>query len=253
MIFLERGVVLPCFIDLHNHSIFGVDDGAYNLDMSKKMLDIAYNDGIKTICFTPHFKAHHFSDDSTIVAYNDRISKNYLTLVDYAKTKYPDMTLFLGNEVMFHSDLCDSLSTNKCKFLGRSKYVLIEFKPETSEFEIKNTISRVLRKGYNPIIAHIERYVAFQKNKQLLVDLKNMGAFLQINSLSVTKFKFGRVARLIKYALKKSLVDIICTDAHNDSDLSPILSKAYKIISSKYGVDYASNIFYNNQFKILNT
>lgn len=253
VIFFERGVVLPNFIDLHNHSLFGVDDGAQTLDMAKKMLDIAYNDGIKTICITPHFKAHHFSDDTTIFAYNDRISKNFLILTDYVKAKYPDMTLLLGNEIMFHNDICDSLSSKKCRSLGQSKYVLIEFKPETPEYEIKNTISRVLRRGYNPIIAHIERYTAFHKNKQLLDTFANMGALLQVNALSVVKFKFGKTARLIKYALKKALVSFICTDAHNDADFSPILSNAYKIISSKYGVGYANNIFFENQSKILNS
>ncbi len=243
---------MPSFIDLHNHSLFGVDDGALDFDTSKRMLDIAYNDGVKTICLTPHFKAHHFSDDSTIVAYNSRISKNYSTLVEYAKAKYPDMTLLLGSEVMFHNDICDSLSSKKCNFLSQSKYVLIEFKPESSEYEIKNTISKVLRKGYNPIIAHFERYAAFQRNRQLLDSLKDTGVLLQINALSITRFKFGRVARLIKYAMKKSLVDIVCSDAHNDSDLAPVLSKAYKIISTKYGVGYADNIFYNNQLEILN-
>lgn len=249
--FFERGVVLPSFIDLHNHSLFGVDDGARTFDMSKKMLDIAYNDGIRIICFTPHFKAHHFSDDTTIFAYQDRIFKNFSILKDYAKSKYPDMALFLGNEIMFHNDICESLSSKKCNFLGQSKYVLIEFKPETPEYEIKNTISRVLRKGYCPIIAHIERYTAFHKNKQLLDTLTDIGALMQVNALSIVKFKFGKIARLIKYALKKSLVSFICTDAHNDTDFPPTLSKAYKITSSKYGVEYANDIFFNNPSKIL--
>lgn len=239
------------FIDLHNHSLFGVDDGATTLEMSKNMLEIAYQDGIKAICFTPHFKPNHFSSNNSIEAYNKRILYAFEIICAYAKEKYPDMRLILGNEIMFHNDMCDSLALGNCRTIGKSKYVLVEFKPETSEYEMKSIIYKLLRRGFKPIIAHIERYSAFLHDLELIQEFKSMGAILQINAYSIVKFRFGKIAKLIKFAFKNDLVDIVCTDAHNDSVALPNLSKAFTRIANKFGFECASRIFYKNPQKIL--
>lgn len=240
------------FIDLHCHALFGVDDGANDFDTSKRMLQIAYNDGIKTICFTPHFKIHKFEDDNDIEEYNDRLVQNLERLKEYTKEALPDMTLLLGNEIMFHSDISSSISSKKCRTINQGTYALIEFRPNTSKFDIQNSISRLTRKGYKPIIAHIERYTAFANNFSFLREIKELGASLQINAGSITKFKIGKTARLIKKALKHQLVDIISTDAHDDKVIIPCLSKAHKKVEKLYGKDYAKKLFHDNAFSIIN-
>lgn len=240
------------FIDLHSHALFGVDDGANSKEMSFNMLDLAYSDGIKTICFTPHFKMHHFSDDSEINTYNERILNNYNTLCEYAKDKYPDMRLLIGNEIMFHNDICNSLASQKCKFVGDSKYVLIEFRPETPFFEMKNIISKISRRGFFPIVAHIERYATLIKNFQQVSELRELGALMQVNSQSITRFKFGRTACFIRKALKMSFVDIVCTDAHDDVQITPTLSKSYNLVRKVVGKEHADLIYFINPNKIVN-
>ncbi|MEJ5308115.1 MAG: CpsB/CapC family capsule biosynthesis tyrosine phosphatase, partial [candidate division WOR-3 bacterium] len=41
-------------IDIHNHLLYGIDDGPKDLETSLAMLKIARNDGIKEIVLTPH-------------------------------------------------------------------------------------------------------------------------------------------------------------------------------------------------------
>ncbi|MBP3495907.1 MAG: PHP domain-containing protein [Clostridia bacterium] len=239
-------------IDLHCHILSSVDDGAYDDDMMKSMLDIAYNDGIKAICFTPHFKIHQFKNDEHIRKYNLHIERVFSSALEYVNEKYSDMKIYLGNEVMFHNDICNSLSTGKCRFLADSSYVLVEFKPETPMFDIENIVSKILRKGYIPVIAHIERYSALVNDPSKLKELRGLGALLQINAGSILKFWFGKTARFIKNALKNKLVDIICTDAHNDKELSPILSKAHDKIFKRYGEEYAKMLFFTTPNAIIN-
>ena len=45
------------FIDLHSHILPALDDGAGNMDKTKEMLQIAYEEGIRRIIATPHFFA----------------------------------------------------------------------------------------------------------------------------------------------------------------------------------------------------
>ncbi|MBQ8546426.1 MAG: hypothetical protein IJ437_05755 [Clostridia bacterium] len=240
------------FIDLHCHILSGIDDGAKDTEMMTRMLDIAYSDGIKTICLTPHFKIYRFNDAEEISKYNQDIQKAYELACCYAKNTYPDMTLLLGNEIMYHNDMFDSLVSSKCHTISTTSYVLVEFPPHISSFDLKNATSKLLRKGFHPIIAHVERYNALLNSHSLLKELKESGAIIQINSNSITRFKFGKVARFIRKALKNKLVDIVCTDSHNDTSFPPTLSKAYRKVCKRYGNDYSKKIFHDNQFMIIN-
>lgn len=46
------------FIDMHSHILPGVDDGAKDVEEMKKMLQIAYDEGIRCIIATPHHHPH---------------------------------------------------------------------------------------------------------------------------------------------------------------------------------------------------
>lgn len=239
-------------VDIHCHSLSNIDDGANNESIMKSMLDIAYNDGIKTLCFTPHFKIFEFRDIEDVKDYQNEINKSFVLAVEYAKEKYPDMQLFLGNEIMYHNEIFDSLANNDCRSLNDSSYILVEFHPSTSSFDIEKAISRILRKGYRPVIAHIERYSALLKKPELIDDLRNMGALMQVNARGILKFKIGKVARFIKSALKKKQVDIVASDAHDNTIFVPNLSKAMLVVAKHYGEKYAEKIFSKNPKAVLN-
>ena len=244
-------VFLYNFIDLHNHCLYGIDDGAKNQTTMENMLKIAYNEGIKIVCFTPHFKIYKFENENDIENYNIIATRHFQKAAEFAKNSFPDMTLLLGNEIMYHNDICDSLSSSHCLKIGNGSFVLVEFQPNTSEYELKNGLLKLLRRGFKPILAHFERYECIIKKPSLLQELKDIGATIQINSNSILKFGFGKRRKLIKLALKKQLVDIVCTDAHNDTSIATNLSKANSKIAKKYGLEYAKRIFHDNQKQIL--
>ena len=51
-------------IDLHNHILWGVDDGSKDIDESIEMAKEAEKDGIKTIAATPHYMEGSFREGS---------------------------------------------------------------------------------------------------------------------------------------------------------------------------------------------
>lgn len=238
-------------IDLHCHALSNVDDGARDEETMKSMLDTAYSDGVKTICFTPHFKTYEFRNLDEIKDYQKAILDSFSLATSYAKEKYPDMKLFLGNEIMYHSEMVESLRDNLCRSLNGSSYILVEFHPSTSSFDIEKTISRLLRKGYRPILAHIERYSALLKKPELVSELRDMGALMQVNARGILKFKLGKVARFIKSTLKKKLVDIVASDAHDNSIFAPHLSRTMSFVAKHYGEKYAEKIFSKNPKAVL--
>ena len=47
------------FYDIHSHILAKVDDGAETFEMSCRMLDMAYEEGIRHLCVTPHYNRHN--------------------------------------------------------------------------------------------------------------------------------------------------------------------------------------------------
>lgn len=87
---------MASYFDLHSHLLFGVDDGAKTKEEMFAMLDMAYADGTRAICLTPHFSPYLFGDtyESSQAAFE--------VLREYAEKTYPDLKLFLGHELGYY-------------------------------------------------------------------------------------------------------------------------------------------------------
>lgn len=238
--------------DIHCHMLGGVDDGAKDLNEMYTMMDMAYADGIRHICFTPHFKTYHFRRTSDIDKYNSVIANSFNEAVKYAEEKYPDLRLYLGNEVMYHSDVIESSESSHFKRINGGSYFLVEFQPEVSVYDMRNAVRNLLRKGYRPVIAHVERYMELYKKPEFVKELREYGAIFQVNASSVAKMRFGKVSSFIKSLFKKSYVDIIATDAHSSEVYTPIMSEAAKKIAKSYGEDVAKRVCLTNPLATIN-
>lgn len=70
-------------IDTHCHILPGVDDGAKNADETRKMLRMAFKDGIDEIIATPHFNCDM---DASVL---EKRMGAYLRTCKYAKEMNP--------------------------------------------------------------------------------------------------------------------------------------------------------------------
>ncbi len=59
-----KGMSMCEFIDLHNHILPGIDDGAPDLEVSLKMIEAALEVGVTTLVCTSHIMPPHY-DNST--------------------------------------------------------------------------------------------------------------------------------------------------------------------------------------------
>ena len=226
-------------IDIHDHILFDVDDGAKNLNESLEMLERAYVGGCHTIILTPHF---HLGRN---YINNKKVKTNFDILKSEAAKKFPDLDLYLGNEIYYSFDIPDILESGEIFTLANSNYILVEYS-ETAEIDlIKNSIMEIKQIGYFPIIAHVERIEAVYDVKQVY-DLISIGAYIQVNAGSVL-----RKNPKVKNMLKNKLVHFIGSDAHNLKNRSFNLDSCFDIVSKKYGKVYANRIFYKNALRVL--
>lgn len=231
------------FADLHNHTLFGVDDGPKTAQEMFEMLDAAWADGIEVICLTPHFHPGYFGDNGA------RIDRVFELLTRYAAQKYPAMRLYLGNELRCSAECLSWLQSGECRTLNATNYVLVDFSASESERNIVRGLERLLSAGYKPVLAHTERYRELSEQK--IRELSRNGVWIQIDVQSLWG-GYGLRARLrCRTLLRKKLVDIAATDAHDLGSRSPILSRGYRDTAKKYGETYAGAIFARNPLLLL--
>ncbi len=95
--------------------------------------------------------------------------------------------------------------------------------------------------GYQPILAHPERYSFYHHSLDNYKKLKKAGCLFQVNMLSATGYYGERVARITDTLLKEHLIDFIGSDVHHIRHLEQMQKK---IVLKN--ADYLSPAFQNN-------
>ena len=108
-------------IDVHNHSMPGVDDGSQDPDMTFQMLQMAYEEGIRAIILTPHYKST-MDPDTTQKRY-----RGYRKACMVAEKVSPKMRLYLGEELYYDSRMVQRLREGRALTMNGTQYVLVEF------------------------------------------------------------------------------------------------------------------------------
>ena len=109
--------------DVHAHILPGVDDGAESLEEARQMLQMAYDQGIRRIIATPHYRR---GQDTARLRELARELKKEAEKID------SDFRIYLGQELMDSEELLEDLKEGRAFTMGGSTYIPIEFQPGAS-------------------------------------------------------------------------------------------------------------------------
>ncbi len=234
------------FFDIHSHMLAGVDDGARDDTMMYAMLDMAYEDGTRALCLTPHYSPYLFGNTS------ESSQKAFERLKAYAAEKYPDLLLFLGHELGFFGGAAEALASGKCRTLNGTSCILVDFPESVEGYEIKQATERLLALGYKVILAHVERYTSLYDEFEWLQHFVfEKGGMLQINASSVTGAWGSGAKKQCKKLLKAYLVQFIGSDGHNLTTRPPLVSVCMKFLNKHCEERYVADLVWNNAMRLL--
>lgn len=186
-------------IDIHTHLLPNVDDGSLAEDELSLAERIYTLSGFLKVYLTPHLNHPKFP----------QITKEKLVKA-YEESTIKDSLLFeLGSELYLGGKTITEFLP-----LGSSPFVLLELPLSTLPLYLMEAIFEIELRGYNVIIAHVERYEYFLENS-LARRLKDRGAFFQVN---ISSIESGNENAL--YYFKMGMIDFIGTDAHSLEDLN---------------------------------
>ena len=228
-------------VDIHCHILPGVDDGAPDMETSRAMIRDAYEQGVRYIIATPHYRPEMFEPSMK------KVIRVYHELRDYAEEV--GIGLRLGCEYYRNEQMIRHLDKKLRPTMLGSRYVLTEFSTNDSFVTVRNYIYELITKGYRPIVAHVERYFCCQEPERIQ-ELKKLGAQIQINADSVLGYEGHTIKKSCAGLMKDDLVDFIGSDAHNLEGRKMNLGKCAAYVRKKMGQDYAEEIFVDNPRRI---
>ena len=234
-------------IDIHMHLIPGVDDGAMDMEMALVMMIRAKEQGISKIIATPHSEAFHFSKRD--------IRATYQNLANAAAMVSPDMKVYLGCEVYCEADIMEQvlelLDLGVYPTMNGTKCVLMEFSQWVYPENTIPCVEALVKAGYKPIIAHMERYKYLRDNMDLVERLWKLGALIQLNAYSLFDEMDDSIKNWARRLVLERKVDFLGTDAHRTYHRPPSAEKGLEWLYENVEQDYADAIAWKNAENIL--
>lgn len=196
------------YTDIHSHLLPGLDDGAKNIEDTIGLLRRMREIGIDKCITTPHIISGVWE--------NDRHS--IFEAWESTKPQLPDplQNLLAGAaaEYMLDNSFLDAVRNEDLLCL-KDRYLLVELPYMDSPIALDEILFEIKLKGYQPVLAHPERYLYFQGGLKKFDLLKKAGCLFQLNLLSTVGYYGPDVLRLADQLLAAGFIDFVGSDIHH--------------------------------------
>lgn len=225
-------------IDFHSHILPGIDDGSKDLDESLQLLLQEHHAGVDTVVFTPHF----YADRDRLEPYCRRRDESFQQLKQAAENhgKLKSMEFRLGAEAAYFPGMGEAEGLQKLCISG-TNILLVELPFLQWDPQIVRDIRLLITKQkLSVMLAHVERYVSFQKNRDYWKEIFDLPVTAQMNAGC---FLHGRMQTRKNLKLMAACKRVVLgTDTHNTSTRVPNLAEGRRVIAGKFGEEFLRRI-----------
>ncbi len=220
-----RSLIPNGYVDIHNHVLPGIDDGAKNIEDTQLLLKAMCEIGIASCIATPHTLQGVWNNTT------ESITKSYETALPIANLPLNTHLFRAASEYMIDNSLMDRIQNSPLLTL-KDNVVLVEMSFQSSPLGLFEIIFEMQLQGYEIILAHPERYYFYHQNFGMYEKLKHAKVKFQLNLLSTTGYYGKDVAMIADKLLKNEMIDYSGSDIHHLRHVSffekPILIDSVK-------------------------
>ena len=206
--------------DMHSHLIPGIDDGAPDLATSIELIKGLTQLGFSKLITTPPIMQDMYTNK------RDDILQRYEKLKNDLDENGVHIEIEVAAEYFLDDNLKRLLNNKEPLLTIGDGLVLVEFSMASEPLDFKELLFEMQMQGYRPIIAHPERYVYHERNKEFFEDLKIAGYLFQLNIMSLAGAYGKSVNELARYFIKHQYYDLAGTDIHNPHHLDHLHSSS---------------------------
>ena len=215
-------------IDWHSHILPEMDDGSRDTAESISMINMLRTQGVGTVIATPHF----YANDESVDLFLERRKSAFERLSAELPEGSPE--ILLGAEVRYYQGI-NRMADLKALRIEGTKLLLLEMPMSSwTEYMVRELIEMSGRSSIKVVLAHVERYMALQK-QSVWNRLLESGILMQVNASFFTTFASKRKALSL---LREGSVHFVGSDSHNMSSRPPRVGKAFEVIQEKLGENY---------------
>lgn len=206
--------------DMHSHLLPGIDDGAPDLDTSifliKGMMELGY----KKFITTPHIYPDLYPNTK------ETINAAYELLKQRLKEEQLNVEVKAAAEYFMDDLFAERLQRKEELLTIHKNWVLIEISFMSPPGDLNENIFGLILNGYQPVLAHPERYSFYYNQPDIFHRFKDQGCYLQINLLSLIGYYGKTVQETARMLVKENLVDLVGTDLHHIRHLQAMNNKS---------------------------
>lgn len=223
-------------VDIHHHLLFGLDDGARDLETSIGMARMAADEGITHVVCTPHANGRY--------DFNPEINRQKIAILreQLAATSVP-LTLGLGCDFHLSYDNIQAAFKYPARYsINGLGYLLVELPDFNLPNGLTETFYELQVAKQRPILTHPERNQTLQADYKRMVGWLRGGLLVQVTADSILG-KWGKRAEQLAHTfLENRWVNFLATDAHSLRRRPPRMRKAHALVAKRYGQSYADLI-----------
>ena len=224
-------------IDFHTHILPGIDDGSKDIAMTEEMLRREAAMGVTKVYATPHFYAYKSGVDGFLEKREKSLCE-VKALLEHTEN-LPEVAV--GAEVYSFRGIGKEDATPRL-CIDDTDVLLLEMPFKQWEEEVYRDVRElVFRRKLRVVLAHVERYTGFQKDRSVWDEVMGLPVTIQMNAESF--LKFGMKRRFCMNLLRQEEGRVIIgSDCHNLSSRAPNLADAIGYIEKKAGADMIKSI-----------
>jgi len=229
------------FVDIHNHLLPSVDDGARSVAEALEMARQSVAAGTDTMVCTPHrgwFLRR--------TARPDAVREHVAALQESLNRAGVPLTVLPGVEIKLGPRVAQDLADGEVGTVGDAgRWVLIEPPFDHLPPDALDSLRRIGEAGFQVVLAHPERCAAVQESLGFLEECAKLGLAFQLTSGSLLG-RFGPRAHQTAHAILARAADwplVIASDAHDLDDRSPgLLRRARDLAAQIVGSEAAQEM-----------
>ena len=204
---------------MHSHLLAGLDDGVKSHEEAVEII-IKFRDlGYKKLITTPHIMSDYYRNEPK------QIKRTLHELNDILAAKGIGIKVEAAAEYYLDEELIKKLATHEPLLTLGDRYLLFETNFFTEPYQLNEFVFAAITKGYQPILAHPERYQYMSLEKA--EELRDRGVRLQINIPSLMGAYGKPVMKMAEKLIDKGWIDFVGSDCHNFTHIET-LAEAYR-------------------------
>lgn len=198
-------------VDMHSHILPNLDDGSESLESSLELVENMILLGYEKLIMTPHIMGDFYKNTPEII-------HEKLTILEKAvREKGWNIQLDIAAEYYLDEWFTEKIEKNEPLLtLGDTpyKYVLIETSYINKPSNLYDVIFNMKSLGYQPILAHPERYTYLYQSFEKFQEIYERGVSFQINLNSLTGHYSGAAKKYVEQLIDHNMVDFVGSDCH---------------------------------------